>query len=362
MLPLVSVIVPAFNAADTLAGTLDSVLAQSYPALEILVVDDGSSDRTPSIVSEYSRKDSRVVLIQQENGGVASARNKGLDKATGLFIAPIDSDDIWHKDKVLLQVEKLRTAGEDVALVYNWHRRIDEQDRIIAPSPSPLIEGWVLHRHLEWNFVSNGSTPLIRASALRDIRYDEQFRKNGNEGCEDYLLQLQLARRYRFACVPAFLTGYRKRGGEMSSNVARMIRSHLQMYRMLENELGPDAKIIARRRIAMLQVEMARNRLRRFKMREAAQALREGLLLAPAVATRQGWRQLQIGMQRALARRGLFLEGRSSLIGREFGEIEAFPPDPAWRPLRNRRYLRKLEQLDDEFGRRKQEGPVTGIG
>lgn len=344
-LPLVSVIIPAFNAEETLHATLDTVLEQSYRTLEIIVVDDGSADRTAFVADSYARRDPRVRVIQKPNGGVASARNLGLENATGAFIAPLDADDIWHPDKIRLQVGRFREEGEKAALVYNWYRRIDGDGRIIALSASPVIEGWVLHQHLEWNFVSNGSTPLIRASALRDIRYNEEMRSQGNGGCEDYLLQLELARQYRFACVPAFLTGYRKRGGEMSSDVARMIRSHLHMYRALEVGLAPEARQVARSRIAQLQVELARNRLRRLRAVEAARAIGAGLAMAPAVATRHVGLQIEQGLRRIFGQPGA---GRG-LVGRKFSEVDPYRLDTAWRPSRNKRWLKKLEKLDHDM-------------
>ncbi len=349
-LPLVSVIIPAFNADETLRGTLDSVLEQSYRKLEIIVVDDGSADRTASVADSYARRDPRITVLQKRNGGVASARNFGLEEATGTFIAPLDADDIWHRDKIRFQVARFHEAGDEAALVYNWYRRIDGEDRIIAPSASPAIEGWVLHQHLEWNFVSNGSTPLIRASALRNIRYNEDMSRQGNGGCEDYLLQLELARRYRFLCVPAFLTGYRKRGGEMSSNVARMIRSHLHMYQALETRLAPEARQVADRRIAQLKIELARNCLRRLRAVEAARAIGEGLATAPFVAARHAGLQIEQAFARLIGRLGAGGGGGSPFVGRRFSEVDPFPLDPAWSPSRNKRWLKKLERLDQGMG------------
>ncbi|MGB3294833.1 MAG: glycosyltransferase family 2 protein, partial [Phormidesmis sp.] len=99
-LPLVSVIVPTYNAEAFIAKTLASVLAQTYRHLEVLVVDDGSSDRTPSIVKAMAEQYPRITLLQQPNGGVAIARNAGIKKAQGEFIAPIDADDLWHPEMI----------------------------------------------------------------------------------------------------------------------------------------------------------------------------------------------------------------------------------------------------------------------
>lgn len=98
MTPKVSIIIPAYNAEETLAETLDSACASTYHPLEIIVIDDGSRDRTLHIAQEYARRDSRIRVIHQENTGVCRARNHAISKATGDFILPIDADDLLHAD------------------------------------------------------------------------------------------------------------------------------------------------------------------------------------------------------------------------------------------------------------------------
>ena len=93
--PPVSAIIPCFNAEAFLAETLASVCGQTYAALEILVVDDGSKDRTAEIAREFAARDQRVRLVQKPNGGLSSARNFGLDHATGKYVAFVDGDDLW---------------------------------------------------------------------------------------------------------------------------------------------------------------------------------------------------------------------------------------------------------------------------
>ncbi|MBH1992413.1 MAG: glycosyltransferase, partial [Sphingomonadaceae bacterium] len=261
---LVSVVIPAFNAAGTLDATLSSARGQSHTELEILVVDDGSTDGTASIVEAHARQDGRVSLITQANGGVARARNNGMAHASGAFIAPLDADDLWHPDKTRLQLAALAAAGDRAALAYGWFRRVDEQGRVLPVSPYPTLSGRVLHRHIDWNFISNGSTPLIRADVARAIGYEPALHDAGNQGCEDYLIQMRIAADYDFALVPGFVTGYRRTPGAMSSGVARMLRSHLQAYGLLRGYVRQDsARTLIDRRCAMLSVELALHLLRR---------------------------------------------------------------------------------------------------
>ena len=98
-LPLVSVIIPAYNRDRYLAEAIESVLAQTYPAIELIVVDDGSSDRTAEVAQRYA-----LTYHFQPNGGISAARNAGIALATGEFLAFLDSDDIWMLDKLSKQM------------------------------------------------------------------------------------------------------------------------------------------------------------------------------------------------------------------------------------------------------------------
>ncbi|MBX9881866.1 MAG: glycosyltransferase, partial [Sphingomonas sp.] len=179
-------IIPAYNAADTIARTLQSALGQHYALHEILVIDDGSTDATGAIAEQFAARDARIRVIHQANRGLAGARNRGLDEATGDYIAPLDADDLWHPEKLTRQVAAIE-ARPGAGMAYGWFRRIDAEDRVLPGSAAPRVEGWAFHRHLEDNFVSNGSSPLIRGDLARAIRYDESV-----DACEDYLFQLEV--------------------------------------------------------------------------------------------------------------------------------------------------------------------------
>ena len=113
-IPLVSVVIPAFNAELFIGETIDSVLAQTYPAYEVIVVDDGSSDRTRELVTE--RFGTRVRLVVQENQGPSAARNAGAAAARGDYLAVIDADDIWLPEKLSYQTKVLK-QNPDIGLL-----------------------------------------------------------------------------------------------------------------------------------------------------------------------------------------------------------------------------------------------------
>ena len=112
---LVSVIIPAYNIEDYIGRCLDSVLSQTYKNLEILVVDDGSSDCTGEILDDYEKKDQRIRVIHKENGGVSSARNIGIEAATGDYIGFVDGDDLMEPEMYKTLVNLLKEENADIA-------------------------------------------------------------------------------------------------------------------------------------------------------------------------------------------------------------------------------------------------------
>lgn len=221
--PLVSIVIPAYNAERFIGGTLNSALAQTYRRLEILVVDDGSTDGTAGIVRAMAALDNRVRLLSQGNAGVAAARNRGLREARGEFFAPLDADDLWHPRKIELQLETFRTADPDVALVYSWSSIIDEEGRVRGQVSTARPEGHVLPDLVAHNFIGNGSVPLVRTAVARSVGgYDESLRR-----CEDHKFHLAIAEQWAFAVVPKILVGYRHTNDSLSMNVERLRRSRV---------------------------------------------------------------------------------------------------------------------------------------
>lgn len=222
---MVTVVIPAFNAADTIDATLNSVRGQTHHALEILVVDDGSTDPTAAIVERHAVIDPRIRLIRQENSGVAAARNRGIAEAKSEFIAPIDADDLWKWTKVEKQLAAMLEDAR-VGLVYSWQAEIDERGTVISTAHCPTSEGNAFLAILGWNIIGSGSNALMRKHAIIESGgYDSALRANGGEGCEDLLLYVRIAEHYDFAVVREHLTGYRRRRGCMSADLRQMLRS-----------------------------------------------------------------------------------------------------------------------------------------
>lgn len=272
---LVTVVVPAHDAARTIGETLVSARAQTHRCLEILVVDDGSRDSTTEIVGRHAAEDSRIRLIRQANAGVAAARNRGIEEARGGIIAPLDADDLWHREKIARHLAALRAGGPRTALSYDWYAAIDAQSRILAANRRPAVQGCVLKAMCRGNLPGNGSSAVMRRDAVLEVGgYDASLRARGAQGCEDWMLHLLIAERYDFALVPEVLTGYRMVMESMSGDVLQMLRSYdlvMERVRSTHPEFVGELRAGRREQLRWLLARAATGG----KLHEAAQLLRE---------------------------------------------------------------------------------------
>ena len=147
---MITVIIPIYNAASFLDKCISSVLSQSYPDFELLLIDDGSTDNSGEICDHYAQKDSRVKVIHKDNEGVSSARNIGLDQAKGEWITFVDSDDWVHEDFLkkryeLAIAEDADVAYCDVELVYNDHNEYCSTPEV-DPDEDTQVNRWIISR------------------------------------------------------------------------------------------------------------------------------------------------------------------------------------------------------------------------
>jgi len=191
--PLVSVIMPAYNSERYIADSIQSVLDQTYSNWELLVVDDGSTDKTADVVRQFAAHDSRVKYFFQQNGHQAKARNTAIAHASGTLLAFLDSDDLWLPEKLERQLQTLDATNVDV--VYSNGVVIYEPGAAPGPTDFPVVAGTVegsrmLDLLLLLNFIPVQSV-VARSEIVRDAGlFDESLSFNG---CEDYELWLKLA-------------------------------------------------------------------------------------------------------------------------------------------------------------------------
>jgi glycosyltransferase involved in cell wall biosynthesis len=252
--PLVSVIVPVYNTERYLSLALESARGQTYRNLEIIVVDDGSTDGSAEVAERHAAEDPRVHVVRQTNAGVASARNHGLRVARGELIAPLDADDLWHPTKVQWQVARMHEAGERVGLVYCWYSRVDPDGRMIQDIASSTLEGRVLERIIEQYWIGSGSNAMIRRRCLDAVGgYHEGMRSRGGQGCEDWDLAIRLAEAFEFAVVPEYLLQYRDVPASMTGNVQQMSRSFdVMMQDLLKRRNDIPRRVVRRARANFL--------------------------------------------------------------------------------------------------------------
>jgi glycosyltransferase involved in cell wall biosynthesis len=267
--PVVSVVIPARNAARTLGLTLGDALAQTLQSIEVIVVDDGSNDETADIVRAAAFQDQRVSLIRGPHRGLPAARNAGIAAARGRFIAPLDADDLWHPTKLERQVAVLEEAGASAGLVYCGFRDIDKHGRVIRTPPPYFYNGKVLNRHLYYNFVGNGSSPLFRRDILDVVGpYDESMVR----GCEDYDFQLRIAAGFRFVYVRDYLVGYRRGDGGMSGDYERMLAEELTLAKKVARSRPEVQSFTARLKEAEVLLGLSRRRLKDGQVRGGLRA------------------------------------------------------------------------------------------
>lgn len=227
----VSVIIPTYNRADLLGQAIDSVLAQTYAASEIIVADDGSSDNTSQVVEKFGAQVRYVALPHR--GQIGATRNGGLHVATGEFIAFLDSDDLFLPNKLSLQVPAL-AENPDVALVYSDGRFfVDDPGYgtgyVLYGLPSP--SGWVLPELLRGNFLAPPAI-LVRRSCLDKIGL---FREDPElNAVEDYSLWTRLAAAYPFLYVPGVVTAIRRHPESISRDTATLRRRVLRVLADLD--------------------------------------------------------------------------------------------------------------------------------
>lgn len=175
--PLVSVIVPSYNQANWLPKTLDSIISQTYPVWEAIVVDDGSTDNTWEVIQEYSIKDSRIKGIHKENGGISSALNSGIEAAKGKYFCWLSSDDLFYPNKLELQIKAFDKLDESYGIIFGAFDLIDDKEKInVLSLDKPFIDGFEFPQQLKYDMI-DGCTVMIPMRIMREMGgFNTQFK------------------------------------------------------------------------------------------------------------------------------------------------------------------------------------------
>jgi glycosyltransferase involved in cell wall biosynthesis len=285
MTPTVSVVMPAFNAAEYIDAAITSVLRQTLKNLELLVVDDGSSDETAAVVARRAAEDRRVCLFRQANAGPGPARNIGFQVGRGRFFAFLDSDDAWTPTFLERQVAMLESRPDvDVVFGNAWCRggpRDGQPARPTAPDPRQL--------HLT-DLLADDSLHFIMAVFRREVvdrvhGFDPRFLTN-----EEYEMWLRAGRAgFAFARNPEPLGWYTCRPGSLSSSDVRMLEGALRVLAHTRPSLaaGSPERAMLDRSAARYEADLAAAHVRdSLARRDASEARR---YLSALHERRGGW-------------------------------------------------------------------------
>jgi len=211
---LVSVVVPTYNRAKLVVDALDSVVSQDYRPLEIIVVDDGSTDETPDVLEHWGvahEADAALafIAIHQSNQGGNAARNRGIAAANGAYIAFLDSDDLWHTSKLSKQIVAFQEDG-NVGGVYCGVQHIDlETEQAIEPVGRSYAHGWLLDQILIKDVTAPTSAYIVRKEVFAkvgDFDVDLQAR-------QDWDMWIRLSSEFKITCVEEALVDFRQHSG-----------------------------------------------------------------------------------------------------------------------------------------------------
>lgn len=238
--PLVSVITASYNMGKYVGLAVDSVLAQDYPALEIIVVDDGSTDDTSAVLAKY-RDDPRVNLIRQENAGQTVAKNRGVQSARGEYIAFCDADNLWLPNKLSRQMEFFNDHG-NLAVVYGDISLIDADGRPLPTTQARRYSGKITGRLLVDNFVTFNTAVVSKQVMTAVGWFDESLRMG-----IDYDLWLRISVDHTFLYLAEPLVLYRIWGGQMSNKQEERL-SHC--FKLLKNFLEKHPESVTSKEVA----------------------------------------------------------------------------------------------------------------
>lgn len=214
--PLISIIIPNYNYAKYIARTIDSALAQTYPNIEVVVVDDESKDDSLDVLEEFG---SRIKVIAQTNQGVSAARNNGVAASSGELVAFLDADDLWSPEKLERQMAIIDRDAE-IGLVHCWMTYIDTEDKPMgqmADGTAGQIAAEIL-RFDGGGVIGAGSTSLIPRRVFDEVGgFDVRM-----STAADWDISYRIAARYKIGMVCEPLVQYRIHNSNMHGNVAAM--------------------------------------------------------------------------------------------------------------------------------------------
>jgi glycosyltransferase involved in cell wall biosynthesis len=233
--PLVSIIIPTYNGANRIFGAIRSVVSQTYTNWELFVIDDGSTDNTGVIVSNFIKNDIRIKYVKNDvNLGIQKTLNKGLRGATGEYIARIDDDDIWIDEKKLEKQVEFLEKNNDYVLVGTGAIVVDEQKEELFRYLVPSLDQEIRNKILLKNCFVHSSVMFRKETVVKMGGYDES---SSTLHVEDYDLWLRLGTVGKFENLPIYATIFSLREGSLSSvNKIDQFRKNINLIKLYKNK------------------------------------------------------------------------------------------------------------------------------
>lgn len=235
-MPKVSVVIPVYGVEKYIADTVQSVLIQTYQDFEILIIDDGSPDRSVEICKQFN--DPRIKILPQQNRGLAGARNTGIRVAKGEYFALLDGDDLWLPEKLEKHIQHLEKSPE-VGISFSRAEFINESGDRLGTYLMPKLKDISILDLFRGSPLGNGSTPVIRRQVFEDIKFqdnlygtledfyfDEHFRRSEDIEC---WIRILLTTSWKIEGIPESLTLYRINSGGLSANLLKQLESWEQV-------------------------------------------------------------------------------------------------------------------------------------
>ena len=224
---LVSIIMPSYNTGRFIKETIESVLAQSYPTWELIIVDDCSTDNTDEVVNQYL-SDERIRYIKNDtNSGAAVSRNRALREAKGKWIAFLDSDDLWEPEKLKKQIAFMEK--NDYRFSYTNYIEIDEES---SPNGKSVTGPKRITKHGMYNYCWMGCLTVMYDADTVGLIQIADIKKNN-----DYAMWLKVCKKADCYLLDETLARYRKRSGSISNHgYMKLIKWHYKLYLEAENK------------------------------------------------------------------------------------------------------------------------------
>lgn len=267
MKPSVDVVIPSYNSQTYLRQAIESVLQQTYPIKQLIVVDDGSTDETRALINRI--KDKRIKYVYQQNQGLSTARNTGIKNASSEYIGFLDADDIWLPKKIELQVEQfLISKYHNLGVVYTDFEIIDSQGEKIYNSSgftfNPKVKGNVSKfLRIANQLAGSGSAVLVKKVCFEEVGYfDESMTAS-----EDWDMWIRIGKEYQVDYVPKVLVQIRRHQHNMQKNRNNMFTHDCIVMAKLHKDKPHTEVFLYNIRYQLIKLILL-NRLNIFKFRE----------------------------------------------------------------------------------------------